>query len=357
MKRKERDISIDLLRVICMGVVILGHANLYYLKIMEPGSLQHLIEIGIDNFCRFVIPVFFFISGALALSNHKNRNARNFYSKKYKDTLRLLVIFSILYIIYGYFGEFLLMLEGKPYDFMIPMRRLVEGEPYYHLWFMFVLIVLYALTPFLIKIKEKIGENYFCIFGLILLVASSIIRFYIGKPFWILNGLLYIGIYVLGYEIFRIKSKIKEIKWPAVVFIFLLLVIGITGEFILRYNFEFIGKNIKITHYLISPLCPINIFDGLLIYILFIRIRITKMSKLINYIIGNAYLIYLIHAGVASVYFKLTEKWFLQRPEKIFLYISLMFIVEVLFSIFLAEIYKLIENKIKKLANGKLQSN
>jgi len=132
----------DVLRNIAIVGVILIHVSAIYWR-QTPISFEWLIANTYHSLARFSVPVFFMISGALLLSPERKFSIGRLYRK---NIARLVVS-------YCFFGSiYVLVYNSTPERFDV---KLISGH--YHLWFIYVMIGLYIITPFLRKIMEDIS--------------------------------------------------------------------------------------------------------------------------------------------------------------------------------------------------------
>ncbi|MDU3827790.1 MAG: acyltransferase family protein, partial [Peptostreptococcus sp.] len=114
----------------------------------QPASLQFWISLGVAIFCKFSVPVFFAISGALALGKDPEPLGRLWRKKILKFSLILIIISLIYYLelIYKANGNKLILEKGWINDFIL---KLYSGDVRTHLWYMYAFIAYLIGLPFL----------------------------------------------------------------------------------------------------------------------------------------------------------------------------------------------------------------
>jgi surface polysaccharide O-acyltransferase-like enzyme len=128
--------SFDLMRVIAGFAVVLLHCAAPLLV------HHHLAEGGwwagnlYDSSVRWCVPLFVMLSGALLLG--KDESVGRFFQKRLRKVMLPLVFWSFFYLAWN-------AANGKAVEW----RRLLESPAYFHLWFFYMLIGLYVLTPIL----------------------------------------------------------------------------------------------------------------------------------------------------------------------------------------------------------------
>ena len=172
------------------------------------------------------------------------------------------------------------------------------------MWYLYMMLFIYLITPVLNSIKEKIGDINFKKLGIVLLIIS--IPFAITSThkfnYDIGFSIYYLGYYILGYAIkssITKKSNKNFIKYFAIaitiLFInsfFRLYIInqGMTDD---EYQIPFIGKFSPIDNFSISIVIASILIYKAFIYLDF-KIDISNIAKYSLYI-------YLIHIFVLDI--------------------------------------------------------
>ena len=158
----KRILSFDILRVLAAFAVILIHVAAPYVKHASVSSVDFHVGNVFDGIARFAVPFFLFLSGALLLDESKPLPPKALVRKGLTLGL-LLLIWSILYAIVYEVGYPLLMHQT------VSLRALFLAilGGHYHLWYLFMLLGLYLITPFLRLFVKKENASY--ILGFILL--------------------------------------------------------------------------------------------------------------------------------------------------------------------------------------------
>lgn len=176
-----RNLHIDALRLIAFMMVILMHSPL-------PNACDNgLILSGLSYLTAPCIGIFFMISGALIL---KNTDIASFSSKEFLRIRITKVLFPMLFwSIIGYALSFCGFSNAE------------NGI----LWFMYVLIGLYLLSPILIRwlnfASKREVEFYLLLWAISLCYPyiSATFQIFIGVTSWLYYFAGYAGYYVLGY--------------------------------------------------------------------------------------------------------------------------------------------------------------
>ncbi len=163
------------------------------------------------------------MSGIFALSNDKNKNYKYFYRKSIKNIFLPGLIFSLAS------GLFLIIVYKEP--ILSTIQKVLAGNQFYHMWYIYMLFPVYLLVPIVIRFKEDIGERNFKIVSIFFLydITSFSNNLNIGVSF------LYVSYLMFGYTV---NSFIKK-KSIIVMFLSLLLALITLGimTYLVRTNF------------------------------------------------------------------------------------------------------------------------
>ncbi len=140
---------IDLLRCLAAFLVILLHCIAGYTgnTVLFGTRTWWACDI-INSFARMGVPLFFMVSGFLLLSSEKTDCVQTFYKNRVS---RLCVPFLFWDIVY-YFES--CVLEGRSPGLLPFLNELTRQGSKYHLWFVYQIMALYLLMPFLKKIVD-----------------------------------------------------------------------------------------------------------------------------------------------------------------------------------------------------------
>lgn len=296
--KNQREYELDLLRVFALLAVILVHCSGIEKKDLHNIDLFEKIIIFLTSIVTWQVPVFVMISGRFFLDPSRNVATH----KIIKAIKRLLVAFVFWNIIYQV--HYILTGVYEDLNWKGIFCQILIGP--YHFWFLYMLIGLYAITPFLRKItvEKKLMEYFIVLFFLFeFLTNYGVILPYIGE---ILSEILiktnfhfalgYSGYYILGYYLYKFKPSFKLEIALYICGIFLAIFAGIVTVWktgIEGYNGEWYTKY----------LYPNIIIEAVAVYVFFAH-HIGKYSfskrgiNLINKLSEYSFGVYLIHALV-----------------------------------------------------------
>jgi surface polysaccharide O-acyltransferase-like enzyme len=130
----------DILKILAIFGVILLHVSAPFVVPFEP-TRQWWIGNIYDSLTRWCVPLFVMVSGALVLGRADGTPFTPFFFVRMRRILIPFIFWSGVYFLYR-----LLIKQDTlgPADFV---RMLLTEPIYYHLWFVYMLIVLYLLAP------------------------------------------------------------------------------------------------------------------------------------------------------------------------------------------------------------------
>ena len=97
-----------------------------------------------DSAARWCVPVFVMISGALLLDPERPQDARRFYSRRVARICAPLLFWTLFYLLWRTALDWI---DDGRLDLSFWPRKLAHGEPYYHLWYLYMIVGLYLFAP------------------------------------------------------------------------------------------------------------------------------------------------------------------------------------------------------------------
>lgn len=197
--KQQRITSLDLIRTIAILLVITQHAWTG-LQLDEPG-----LGIGSSIYQALVImgvPLFFMLSGALMLGS-KPLPIGRFLSRRFKRLLLPYLLWAtlvyIISVVMHKYPEMQTSTEGL--KFYLPYLLSGKINPSY--WYIFVLIGLYALAPFMQRALADPYTKRLTEYGLILWVAWLVLRVcypqFASIHYYNASAFNYMGFFLCGH--------------------------------------------------------------------------------------------------------------------------------------------------------------
>lgn len=140
-RREGRLAWADVGRVVAILTVIVIHVCSGLVHTEMRGSTVWRFGDLVNGFTRWPVAVFVMISGALLL--HRNEPVRSFVRKRLIRVAVPLLLWSAIYEVYR------VAWLGEHRDLHSVVVDVAHATPFFHLYFLFVILGLYVLTPFL----------------------------------------------------------------------------------------------------------------------------------------------------------------------------------------------------------------
>ncbi len=213
MKRKP---YLDLARMIAIAAVVLLHTLSGVLSqyISEMSDKQVYVYSILKILCSFCVPMFIMISGTLFLNPNKKVTLRELFGKYIRRLVLALLLFGTVY------AEMELWFEHGGFrlsDLPCAIGRVLTGETWAHMWYLYMLIGLYMIMPILkgfIAASTKETQLYILILMLVFCSILPTAYNYVEQSFGIEIPIhsIYIFYFIAGYycsEYVKITSKQK----------------------------------------------------------------------------------------------------------------------------------------------------
>ncbi len=288
----KRNYAIDTLRTIATLLVILLHVSGEYANkglLDNNYNLSFWIGNILDSFSRICVPIFVLISGMFLVG--RNESFKDSYKKRASRILFPLIAWTIIYLI---FSATLNYISNDTIGIKSLVVSTLLGRPYYHMWYLYMIIGLYLFTPILNNSISSLSRKNLWLISIALLVFGMVNTVYdtaLGnKTTFILWFVNYLGYFIIGFLIKDSKINIPN-RLLFVIYIVSSLIISI-----LSYYTATLFDNF----YFYDYLTPFVIIASISIFTLFLQFNIEPnfLSKMSHLSLG----IYLIHAGVLTVF-------------------------------------------------------
>lgn len=167
---------IELMRILACFFVIFNHTNtdgFFLFSVYDPGTIRYWIFLFLSVFCKFSVPIFFAISGALLIP--KEESIRIVLKKRVSRMVAVLILITAVYYAYYHLTSFSIR------DFLI---ALYEGTGSLHLWYLYAFIP-YLLGLPLLRVFVKNMKNIHFLYMAICVIAFNLLPVF---EFLFLNG-------------------------------------------------------------------------------------------------------------------------------------------------------------------------
>ncbi len=277
---------IDFIRAFSIFLVILLHCICdYYANTENVGKALWFILSYVNELSRIGVPLFFMISGYLILSKDIT-DIKEFYKKRFLKIGIPFILYDILYYIYmNLSSENSITISGF-------FKDLVNCGSAYHLWFVYSILILYLIMPFLQIIVKNCDMKKLILLFVISIFQTSIrplINSLLNGSFYVFisddgfNG--YIGYVLLGYILgtYQFKNYTKNVIYVLSLLTFIITPVISVNSVIKTGEYLFIS-GYSLNHYVEAA----GIF-------LWCRLHIKNTGKTISKISQLSFSAYLIH--------------------------------------------------------------
>lgn len=294
---KNRVYYLDMLKIIACFAVVMIHTtaeNWYTQEI----TTHWLINNAYNAMSKWAVPLFVMVSGALFLS--KDIPLKKLFTKYILKMLILLFVWGMLYWCFAAKSISIEVLIDS-------LKKILSGKVYSHLWYLFMLIGLYLITP-IIRGFVKNADRTVLFYSIFLLFAIQVILPYFTSDIASLSTFIkafkisplseYLLYYLAGYYIssFEIK-KWKRIVLYSVAFSVMTAMVIISNVVSLRQG----------SAYSICGYFSIGVSLTAFAMFLFFKhaedfIGRTKVKNVVSFIAPLTFGIYLLHFSVIKVF-------------------------------------------------------
>lgn len=179
---KTRESNYDLLRIISAIAVIAIHVSGTWIgAVTNEKIFGQFYHNGILATCfyhvlsRFAVPCFIMLSGAFILADERNADYKKFYRKTFINVGIPTLLFSLYYFLYSFLKAVMAVwIKGREITYLLqPIKNWIKGAPYYHMWYLYMMIGVYLLVPLILLFKKQVGEKIFSRVTWIFLVCAS----------------------------------------------------------------------------------------------------------------------------------------------------------------------------------------
>jgi surface polysaccharide O-acyltransferase-like enzyme len=136
----------DLLRVLATAAVVVLHVSGGWLGQTAVGSGDWTVLVAYDSLAHWCVPMFVMLSGAFLLDPKKSVRLRDIFFKYILRVLAALLVWGVFYAILDY-G----LVDGRPTweGVKSALGYVLRADTHYHLWFLYMILGLYLVTPIL----------------------------------------------------------------------------------------------------------------------------------------------------------------------------------------------------------------
>ncbi len=298
-KSGNNSLPVDLIRTLAIILVIMLHASIEPVVVsdfMSPQGVAQWWAVNVyDSLSRVAVPLFVMLGGALLLQPSKASEPLRVFFKKRVNRIALPFIFwGAAYFAWDIF------VNHETFSANFILQGILTG-PYYHFWFLYLIVGLYLLTPILRIVVTHAGRKllrYFLLLWVVGTVVGPLLTvlagFNVSGNIFLLVG--WIGYFVLGAYFVNTRTRP-----PYLLAIVVAAYLGtIIGTYLVVGS---IGERVSQFFYDASSITAIAASAGL--FLLHVPVPAVKVegrfprgSKLLHQVSINTLPIYLFHVMV-----------------------------------------------------------
>ena len=299
-----RAVNVDLIRTVAMVGVILLHAAGQYtitsqeLSQMNPSELTRwgIVDIYQSIAVPIGVPLFLMLTGALLLQPQKKDTLRIFWKKRWARIGLPSLFWGGAYFAWDF------LVQNIPFSAGAVIQGILNG-PYTQLWYLYVLLGVYLLTPILRIFIAHADQAMMKYFVMIWVVGVAIIPFFnLLTPFR-LNGNVftltgYVGFFVLGSYLSTVQIRRKTLA--------AFTILGVALTALGTYVFAAAGEETEM-YFFQKYFSPTVILTSVMIFLLLLTVKppaaqkksgSSKVNKLMEVISQNTLAIFFIHVMI-----------------------------------------------------------
>lgn len=217
-------------------------------------------SVGLEAVTRWSVPLFVMVSGMLLLRDSTAEMSPLAFYRRRASRIAIPLLFWTLF--YRCFLEY----TGPKTDFRGHVEAIYAGQPYYHLYFLFVIAGLYVICPFLMRALRGFDERQLGWISVGLLVAGFL---WTGVPPWLpgtgSNAVSlfapYVGYFVAGPWLARVRLTANQ-------FVLCCLVFLLTSAVSTLITYEWTHhEGLKFGRYLYSYTAPTVIVSTICVFL------------------------------------------------------------------------------------------
>ena len=147
----QRNSNLDIIRILAAVAVVMIHCGAMFVADYGHQTREFMLANVLESISQLGVPLFVMISGALFLDERKQVTFRGILTKNFKSLAIITFLWAAIYAVV-YMVIFPVLTGDAVY-----MDRVIDCflNGYYHMWYLYMILGLYLITPFLKKIVCK----------------------------------------------------------------------------------------------------------------------------------------------------------------------------------------------------------
>ena len=302
VKLNERNRGLDVLRVLAAVSVVIIHVAAAVTtndSLLSSAGVFWWVATFLDSFARFSVPAFVVFTGYGTYQINRSEGDAVRLAKYQGQALKVTKItlfWSLCFIAWTLVrGDY----ADQSYSLKLWLgiiKPMIAGLPYFHLWYLFMVIPLLLMVPYLVNVIDKVEIAKR---PLVLLVSAIFCLLFSLQNYYYENQLIfifwfveYIFYFIFGYFLSTIKCQLNK---P---FLCVVVAVCVLINAVLTYNtIELFGS--RRGQYFFDFVSPLVMAQTICMFLLFVDLKaasIIKVTKLVPYTLG----VYVIHPFITE---------------------------------------------------------
>lgn len=264
------------------------HISAEFVVCHNPKSIEFVWGNIFDSISRIGVPLFIMISGALMLDENRIITTKNLIFKNVKIAVCLLVFWSAIYS--GIYNVLFPLAQGEQLNVRTIITSFILGH--FHLWYLYMIIGLHVITPFLREFVKKENKKLVQLFIAISIGTQFIVPILNAVSLvWKDAKILLSFVNQFNFDFFSVYITYYLIGWYIS-----LLTIVVYVQITKNYNTAYLNENVLVLLYSVSVFLALNSTS--------MSGKNEKLNKLIEVLSKLSFGVYIIHPLVLSIYNK-----------------------------------------------------
>ncbi len=304
LKGKSISVPVDIIRALAIFLVVLLHAAIEPVPVsteMTQESVVYFLASNLYNSLATVsVPLFVMLSGALLLQPFKNEPVGVFLKKRFRRIGPAFVFWGAAYFAWRAF------VNGEALTVNSVVQGILQG-PYFHFWFLYMIIGLYLITPLLRVFVDHANSSllrYIIVLWFVGVAINPLIGLFVGyridNAVFVIAG--WVGYFLLGVYLQRVQVR--------AVYLYLVMVLGFVwtlfGAWVMTY---YVGGTSSYFFY--DFLAGSVILSSAALFTLLLKVsperfknRHAKVERLVTLVSSYTLPVYLFHVMVLESFEK-----------------------------------------------------
>ena len=212
--KNEKRLNIEALRILAIICTIMIHVtNVYSLNYAHISHEYYFFSVLFNSLARICVPIFFMISGALLVPKEEDMKK---YGKRIIKFIIILIVWSLVYM----------LIYNKLNFKNIALSFFSANNSSRHLWYLYALLGIYLVLPFIRKMCTGLSEKEENLFLILWGILSGLQIIYmpliwlinkgnvqVQYPVPIVEATYYLGYFVCGHILYKRFSNYKKKKY------------------------------------------------------------------------------------------------------------------------------------------------